>query len=233
MVTADIATERSLFGSRTADNAAARMVTADIATPNRNLKMGQSLRWPQREWSLPTLRRTQYFIPSGLLRGRSRSANGHCRHCDAMRGRRGEQVEQHGPQREWSLPTLRLSTVVVGVFLGVVDTSRSANGHCRHCDFSAYISKDIHPSRDAAARMVTADIATIGLGRLHGVAVSRSANGHCPHCDFFACGSTWPPEAARKVAGGVSGASDHRLCGTFFRRPWKGRGGFDANSHSR
>jgi len=31
----------------------------------------------------------------------------------------------------------------------------------------------------------------------------------------------------------VSGASDHRLCGTFFRRPWKGRGGFDANSHSR
>jgi hypothetical protein len=130
MVTADIATLRSEPGQILLVSAAARMVTADIATSVLTTPKDSTTVMPQHEWSLPTLRLRRDLLD--LSRNDySRSTNGHCRHCDAVRVRSQSDLEGR----------------------------RSTNGHCRHCD-SMSPDPSICGSFNAAARIVTADIAT-------------------------------------------------------------------------
>ena len=85
------------------------MVTADIATDGAPLADVEEDLVPQREWSLPTLRLYDPEGDGGDQIFHSRSANGHCRHCDSVqRFRPSPKLPNNRPQREWSLPTLRL-----------------------------------------------------------------------------------------------------------------------------
>ena len=142
---------------------------------------------PQHEWSLPTLRQ-QFFRrtfpferdaaarmvtadiatrPSAATRSRRRrrgrrSTNGHCRHCD--------RVERHFPSMSVTVfgAAARMVTADIATPPGISQpplsgTSRSTNGHCRHCDGPPRVQYVVDQDDDLAA----------------------STNGHCRHCDFL------------------------------------------------
>ncbi len=91
-----------------------------------------------RQFRLWTMKRSSF-----LSSERSRSVNGHCRHCDNDRDGFGR-VRPVEPQREWSLPTLRL---LHDGHESAQDRGRSVNGHYRHCDFLTFSIFTIETSK--------------------------------------------------------------------------------------